>query len=66
MGLITARNRARDAGVMRRTIRVVRQMQGSMSQIKVDDPSAFERAQYMRALTTYRPAAEQARRFGRF
>ncbi len=44
----------------------VRQMQGSMSQIKVDDPSAFERAQYMRALTTYRPAAEQARRFGRF
>lgn len=44
----------------------VRQMQGSMSQIKVDDPSAFERAQYMRALTTYRPAADQARRFGRF
>ncbi|MGQ9887685.1 MAG: dihydroorotate dehydrogenase-like protein [Aggregatilineales bacterium] len=43
----------------------VRQMQGSMSQIKVDDPSAFERAQYMRALTTYRPAAEQARRFSR-
>lgn len=43
----------------------VRQMQGSMSQIKVDDPSAFERAQYMRALTTYRPAVEQARRFSR-
>lgn len=43
----------------------IRQMQGSMSQIKVDDPSAFERAQYMRALTTYRPAADQARRFGR-
>lgn len=44
----------------------IRQMQGSMSQIKVDDPSTFERAQYMRALTTYRPAADQARRFGRF
>lgn len=43
----------------------VRQMQGSMSQIKVDDPSTFERAQYMRALTTFRPAADQARRFGR-
>jgi dihydroorotate dehydrogenase (fumarate) len=34
----------------------VRQMQGSMSQIHCADPSAFERAQYMRALTTYRPA----------
>ena len=33
----------------------VRQMQGSMSQIHCADPSAFERAQYMRALTTYRP-----------
>ncbi len=32
----------------------VRQMQGSMSQINVADPSAFERAQYMRALTTFR------------
>src|ERR1700757_1983651 len=28
----------------------VRQMQGSMSQIKCADPSAFERAQYMRAV----------------
>jgi dihydroorotate dehydrogenase (fumarate) len=34
----------------------VRQMQGSMSQIHCPDPSAFERAQYMRALTSYRPA----------
>lgn len=32
----------------------VKQMQGSMSQIHVDNPSAFERAQYMRALTSYR------------
>jgi len=32
----------------------VRQMQGSMSQINVANPSAYERAQYMRALTTFR------------
>jgi dihydroorotate dehydrogenase (fumarate) len=32
----------------------VAQMKGSMSQLKVSDPSAFERAQYMRALTTYK------------
>ncbi|RPJ41800.1 MAG: dihydroorotate dehydrogenase-like protein [Candidatus Latescibacterota bacterium] len=31
----------------------IEQMQGSMSQQKTGDPSAFERAQYMRALTTY-------------
>jgi dihydroorotate dehydrogenase (fumarate) len=34
----------------------VAQMQGSMSQIHCADPSAFERAQYMRALTSYKPA----------
>jgi dihydroorotate dehydrogenase (fumarate) len=34
----------------------VRQMQGSMSQIECADPTAFERAQYLRAVTTYRPA----------
>ncbi len=33
----------------------VRQMQGSMSQLKCPDPAEFERAQYMRALTTYQP-----------
>jgi len=33
----------------------VRQMQGSMSQTHCADPSAFERAQYMRALQSYRP-----------
>jgi dihydroorotate dehydrogenase (fumarate) len=32
----------------------VQQMIGSMSQIKCDDPSAFERAQYMRALASYK------------
>jgi dihydroorotate dehydrogenase (fumarate) len=34
----------------------VEQLQGSLSQIKCPDRSAFERAQYMRALTNYRPA----------
>jgi len=33
----------------------VRQMQGSMSQINCEDPSAFERSQYMRGLLTYLP-----------
>ncbi|MFQ3566645.1 MAG: dihydroorotate dehydrogenase-like protein [Aggregatilineales bacterium] len=33
----------------------IAQMRGSVSQINAEDPSAFERAQYMRALTTYRP-----------
>jgi dihydroorotate dehydrogenase (fumarate) len=33
----------------------VQQMRGSVSQINSEDPSAFERAQYMRALTHYRP-----------
>jgi dihydroorotate dehydrogenase (fumarate) len=31
----------------------VKQMQGSMSQKNCEDPSAFERAQYMRGLLTY-------------
>ena len=35
----------------------VEQLKGSMSQKNCPDPSAFERAQYMRALETY-PAAE--------
>lgn len=34
----------------------VRQLQGSMSQKYCADPSAFERAQYMRAVISYRPA----------
>jgi dihydroorotate dehydrogenase (fumarate) len=32
----------------------VRQMQGSMSQRNCPDPSAFERAQYIRAISTYK------------
>ncbi len=34
----------------------VRQMQGSMSQKYCSDPTAFERAQYMRAVISYKPA----------
>jgi dihydroorotate dehydrogenase (fumarate) len=34
----------------------VTQMRGSLSQKNCPDPSAFERAQYMRAISTYRPA----------
>ena len=33
----------------------VAQLQGSMSQKNSPDPSAFERAQYMRAIATYKP-----------
>lgn len=39
-----------------RDIESVVQMRGSVSQLHAEDPSAFERAQYMRALTTYRPS----------
>lgn len=34
----------------------VAQLQGSMSQKNCPDPAAFERAQYMRAIASYRPA----------
>jgi dihydroorotate dehydrogenase (fumarate) len=33
----------------------VRQMRGSMSQLHCPDPSTYERAQYMRAITDFRP-----------
>jgi len=33
----------------------VEQMQGSMSQLHSPDPTAFERAQYVRGLQSYRP-----------
>lgn len=33
----------------------VEQARGSMSQAACPDPAAFERAQYMRALTSYSP-----------
>jgi dihydroorotate dehydrogenase (fumarate) len=35
----------------------VRQMQGSMSQIRCHDPGAFERAQYMRAVKSMQNVA---------
>lgn len=34
----------------------VAQMRGAVSQMNAEDPSAFERAQYMRALINYRPS----------
>jgi len=34
----------------------VQQLQGSMSQKYCSDPTAFERAQYMRAILSYKPA----------
>lgn len=34
----------------------IRQMQGSMSQIRVANPAAFERANYMKALNSFEPA----------
>ncbi len=33
----------------------ITQMRGSVSQLHAEDPAAFERVQYMRALTTYKP-----------
>jgi len=36
----------------------VRQMQGSMSQKNCSNPSAFERAQYMKALHSYKPNSQ--------
>lgn len=38
----------------------IRQMQGSMSQINCPDESAFERAQYMKAIQTYHPHWENS------
>jgi dihydroorotate dehydrogenase (fumarate) len=38
-----------------REIDSVEQMRGSVSQLHAEDPATFERAQYMRALTTYKP-----------
>lgn len=40
----------------------VSQMQGSMSQVNCPDPSAFERAQYMRAVQSYKPESVMGNR----
>ncbi|MBA3869049.1 MAG: dihydroorotate dehydrogenase-like protein [Anaerolineae bacterium] len=37
----------------------VNQMRGAVSQMNAEDPSAFERAQYMRALTSYSPVSKR-------
>lgn len=39
--------------MQKREYESIKQMQGSMSQQNISDPSAFERAQYMKALTSY-------------
>jgi dihydroorotate dehydrogenase (fumarate) len=36
----------------------VQQLKGSLSQRKCDDPSAYERAQYMRAISSFPSAAK--------
>jgi dihydroorotate dehydrogenase (fumarate) len=33
----------------------VKQLQGSLSQMNAENPSEFERVQYMKALTSYMP-----------
>ena len=37
----------------------IQQLQGSMSQVNCPDPSAFERAQYIKSIQSYHPKAEQ-------
>ena len=37
----------------------VAKLKGCMSQQKCEDPGVFERAQYMRAIHTFKPAQEQ-------
>ena len=44
-----------EAWLVEREYESVRQMQGSLSQATCPDPAAFERANYMRALTSYAP-----------
>jgi dihydroorotate dehydrogenase (fumarate) len=39
----------------------LRQLQGSLSQVSCPDPAAFERGNYMRALTSYAPRVESDR-----
>ena len=51
---ISALERGLRAWMEEREYESVQQMQGSMSQLHSADPSAFERAQYMRALQSYR------------
>ena len=48
-----------EAWMVEREYSSVRQLQGSLSQASCPDPAAFERGNYMRALTSYAPRPEQ-------
>lgn len=67
---VLLRHGAKHLGVIERDLKVwmeqheyesVQQLKGSLSQKNCDNPSAFERAQYMRAISSYPLAASQAR-----
>jgi len=67
---VLLRHGAKHLGVIERDLRAwmeeheydsVQQLKGSLSQKNCDDPSAFERAQYMRAISSYPLAAGPAR-----
>jgi dihydroorotate dehydrogenase (fumarate) len=67
---VLLRHGARHIGVIERDLRAwmeeheydsVQQLKGSLSQKNCDDPSAFERAQYMRAISSYPLASGVAR-----
>ncbi|MBE9137053.1 dihydroorotate dehydrogenase-like protein [Nodosilinea sp. LEGE 07088] len=44
----------------------IQQLQGSMSQINCPDPSAYERAQYIKSIQTYRPISGQTHQPSRY
>ena len=50
-----------EAWMIEREYTSVRQLQGSLSQASCPDPAAFERGNYMRALTSYAPRPESGR-----
>lgn len=50
-----------EAWMEEREYQSLRQLQGSLSQVSCPDPAAFERGNYMRALTSYAPRVESDR-----
>ena len=50
-----------EAWMAEREYESLRQLQGSLSQASCPDPAAFERGNYMRALTSYAPRPESDR-----
>lgn len=50
-----------EAWMVEREYESLRQLQGSLSQASCPDPAAFERGNYMRALTSYAPRPESDR-----